>query len=139
MFSLSSSVFLLSVSFSLVLFFLKETMLLFWFMNYVYRISSFCFCHPIARPSFITVYLKVVSTNTTRHNICVSTKYQNQQREGKKKIEEIREMTLSVYKRKQLSKIKILQRKLLMLEVREKQYHSFNRQSNQSFFFCFSH
>jgi hypothetical protein len=61
------------------------------------------------------------------------------ERERKKKIEEIRAMTLSVYKRKQLSKIKILQRKLLTLEVKEKQYRSFNRQSNQSFFFCFSH
>jgi hypothetical protein len=52
-------------------------------------------------------------------------------------IEEIREKTHPVHKRQQLSKIKLLQRKLLMFGVRQKQYHIFNGHSNQSFFLFF--
>jgi len=52
-------------------------------------------------------------------------------------IEEIREKKHPVYKRQQLSKIKLLQRKLLMFGVRQKQYHIFNGYSNQSFFLFF--
>lgn len=75
------------LSLSLVLSFWKETMLLFWFMYYVYRISSVCYCHPTTRPTFITVHPIIVSANTTRHEMCLLTQYWNQERMRRNEIE----------------------------------------------------
>jgi hypothetical protein len=141
MFSLSSSFFLSpSLSLSLFLSCLKETMLLFWCMYYVYRISSFCCCHPMARPSFITVHLIVVSTSTTRHDICVLTQHWNQE---KKKKERKKDWRNSRANTPGICKVATEQDQASRTEAthvrgQAKTISYFNGYSNQSFFLFFS-
>jgi hypothetical protein len=83
-----NNVFFIVISLFLSFFsFSKEILLLFWFMYYAYRISSFCCCHPMARPTFITVHRVVVSPSTTRHDLslCLLTQHWNQEDEREKR------------------------------------------------------